>query len=232
MKLKTLAKAALALGLLTTGVITSEGQAVQAKEKQERVQHLYDIKDLHRYYSSESFEFSNISGKVENYNGSNVLLFNQQNQKFQVFLLGKDENKYKEKTHGLDVFAVPELVDLDGRIFSVSGVTKKNVKSIFESLRTPNLLVKKIDDKDGFSIDEFFFIQKEEVSLKELDFKIRKLLIKKYKLYEGSADKGRIVINMKDENKYEIDLSDKLDFERMADVINSEQIKNIEVNLK
>ncbi|HDM2501026.1 TPA: superantigen-like protein, partial [Staphylococcus aureus] len=102
----------------------------------------------------------------------------------------------------------------------------------FESLRTPNLLVKKIDDKDGFSIDEFFFIQKEEVSLKELDFKIRKLLIKKYKLYEGSADKGRIVINMKDENKYEIDLSDKLDFERMADVINSEQIKNIEVNLK
>ncbi|HDZ6500454.1 TPA: superantigen-like protein, partial [Staphylococcus aureus] len=112
------------------------------------------------------------------------------------------------------------------------GVTKKNVKSIFESLRTPNLLVKKIDDKDGFSYDEFFFIQKEEVSLKELDFKIRKLLIKKYKLYEGAADKGRIVINMKDENKYEIDLSDKLGFERMADVINSEQIKNIEVNLK
>ncbi|HDT6993017.1 TPA: superantigen-like protein, partial [Staphylococcus aureus] len=30
----------------------------------------------------------------------------------------------------------------------------------------------------------------------------------------------------------EIDLSDKLDFEHMADVISSEQIKNIEVNLK
>ena len=44
-------------------------------------------------------------------------------------------------------------------------------------------------------------------------------------MYEGAADKGRIVINMKDENKYEIDLSDKLGFERMADVINSEQIK-------
>ncbi len=80
MKLKTLAKATLALGLLTTGVITSEGQAVHAKEKQERVQHLYDIKDLHRYYSSESFEFSNISGKVENYNGSNVVRFNQDGQ--------------------------------------------------------------------------------------------------------------------------------------------------------
>lgn len=54
MKLKTLAKATLALGLLTTGVITSEGQAVKAAEKQERVQHLYDIKDLHRYYSAPS----------------------------------------------------------------------------------------------------------------------------------------------------------------------------------
>ncbi len=56
-----------------------------------------------------------------------------------MFLLGKDENKYKEKTHGLDVFAVPELVDLDGRIFSVSGVTKKNVKSIFEYSKNAEL---------------------------------------------------------------------------------------------
>ncbi|GKS47572.1 superantigen-like protein SSL8 [Staphylococcus argenteus] len=232
MKMKTLAKATLALGLLTTGVITSEGQTVHAKEKNEKKNRLYDTNKLHQYYSGPSYELTNVSGQSQSYYESNVLLFNQQNQKFQVFLLGKDENKYKEKTHGLDVFAVPELVDLEGRIFSVSGVTKKNVKSIFESLRTPNLLVKKIDDKGGFSIDEFFFIQKEEVSLKELDFKIRKLLIKKYKLYEGTSDKGRIVINMKDENKYEIDLSDKLNFERMADVINSEQIKNIEVNLK
>lgn len=96
MKLKTLAKATLALGLLTTGVITSEGQAVKAAEKQERVQHLYDIKDLHRYYSAPSFEYSNISGKVENYNGSNVVRFNQKDQNHQLFLLGKDKDKYKE----------------------------------------------------------------------------------------------------------------------------------------
>ena len=226
MKFTAIAKAIFVLGILTTSVMITENQSVNAKGKYEKMNRLYDTNKLHQYYSGPSYELTNVSGQ------SQGLLFNQQNQKFQVFLLGKDENKYKEKTHGLDVFAVPELVDLDGRIFSVSGVTKKNVKSIFESLRTPNLLVKKIDDKGGFSIDEFFFIQKEEVSLKELDFKIRKLLIKKYKLYEGSADKGRIVINMKDENKYEIDLSDKLDFKRMADVISSEQIKNIEVNLK
>ena len=75
------------------------------------------------------------------------------------------------------------------------------------------------------------FIQKEEVSLKELDFKIRKLLIEKYRLYKGTSDKGRIVINMKDEKKHEIDLSEKLSFERMFDVMDSKQIKNIEVNL-
>ncbi|NFZ28025.1 superantigen-like protein SSL7 [Staphylococcus aureus] len=229
MKLKTLAKATLALGLLTTGVITSEGQAVQAKEKQERVQHLYDIKDLHRYYSSESFEFSNISGKVENYNGSNVVRFNQENQNHQLFLSGKDKDKYKEGLEGQNVFVVKELIDPNGRLSTVGGVTKKNNQS--SETNTP-LFIKKVYGGNLDASIESFLINKEEVSLKELDFKIRKLLIKKYKLYEGAADKGRIVINMKDENKYEIDLSDKLGFERMADVINSEQIKNIEVNLK
>ncbi|KKI58747.1 Exotoxin 13 [Staphylococcus aureus] len=92
---------------------------------------------LHQYYSEESFESTNISVKSEDYYGSNVLNFNQRNKTFKVFLLGDDKNKYKEKTHGLDVFAVPELIDIKGGIYSVSGVTKKNVKSIFESLRTP-----------------------------------------------------------------------------------------------
>ncbi|KSA71365.1 hypothetical protein ACR74_15110 [Staphylococcus aureus] len=71
----------------------------------------------------------------------------------------------------------------------------------------------------------------ELLTLKELDFKIRKLLIEKYRLYKGTSDKGRIVINMKDEKKHEIDLSEKLSFERMFDVMDSKQIKNIEVNL-
>ncbi|SRC68507.1 exotoxin 1 [Staphylococcus aureus] len=96
MKLKTLAKATLALGLLTTGVITSEGQAVKAAEKQERVQHLHDIRDLHRYYSAPSFEYSNISGKVENYNGSNVVRFNQKDQNHQLFLLEKIKKNIKK----------------------------------------------------------------------------------------------------------------------------------------
>ncbi|PZP90148.1 MAG: superantigen-like protein [Staphylococcus capitis] len=182
MKLKTLAKATLALGLLTTGVITSEGQAVHAKEKQERVQHLYDIKDLYRYYSSESFEFSNISGKVENYNGSNVVRFNQEKQNHQLFLLGKDK---VNKVYGGNLDA---------------------------------------------SIDSFL-INKEEVSLKELDFKIRKQLVEKYGLYKGTTKYGKITINLKDEKKEVIDLGDKLQFERMGDVLNSKDIQNIAVTI-
>ncbi|NEF09789.1 superantigen-like protein SSL7 [Staphylococcus aureus] len=231
MKFKKLAIVTLALGLLTTGVIASEGQVVQAKENQERVQHLYDIRDLHQYYSAPSFEYSNISGKVENYNGSNVVRFNQKNQNHQLFLLGKDKEKYKEGFEGQDVFVVQELIDPNGRLSTVGGVTKKNVKSVFGFVSKPDLLVKKTDSPNGMSKNELFLIKKEEVSLKELDFKIRKLLVEKHGLYQGKSKYGKIIINLKNDKKEEIDLSNKLQFERMGDVLDSKDIKNIEVNL-
>lgn len=231
MKLTAIAKATLALGILTTGVMTAESQTVNAKVKLDETQRKYYINMLKDYYSQESYESTNISVKSEDYYGSNVLNFNQRNKNFKVFLIGDDRNKYKELTHGCDVFAVPELIDTKGGIYSVGGITKKNVRSVFGYVSHPGLQVKKVDPKDGFSIKELFFIQKEEVSLKELDFKIRKMLVEKYRLYKGASDKGRIVINMKDEKKHEIDLSEKLSFDRMFDVLDSKQIKNIEVNL-
>ncbi|HCY6873532.1 TPA: superantigen-like protein SSL9 [Staphylococcus aureus] len=231
MKLTAIAKATLALGILTTGVMTAESQTVNAKVKLDETQRKYYINMLKDYYSQESYESTNISVKSEDYYGSNVLNFNQRNKNFKVFLIGDDRNKYKELTHGRDVFAVPELIDTKGGIYSVGGITKKNVRSVFGYVSHPGLQVKKVDPKDGFSIKELFFIQKEEVSLKELDFKIRKMLVEKYRLYKGASDKGRIVINMKDEKKHEIDLSEKLSFDRMFDVLDSKQIKNIGVNL-
>ncbi len=231
MKLTAIAKATLALGILTTGVMTAESQTVNAKVKLDDTQRKYYINMLKDYYSQESYESTNISVKSEDYYGSNVLNFNQRNKNFKVFLIGDDRNKYKELTHGRDVFAVPELIDTKGGIYTVGGITKKNVRSVFGYVSHPGLQVKKVDPKDGFSIKELFFIQKEEVSLKELDFKIRKMLVEKYRLYKGTADKGRIVINMKDEKKHEIDLSEKLSFDRMFDMLDSKQIKNIEVNL-
>ncbi|HHC8865006.1 TPA: superantigen-like protein SSL7 [Staphylococcus aureus] len=228
MKLKTLAKATLALGLLTTGVITSEGQAVQAAEKQERVQHLHDIRDLHRYYSSESFEYSNVSGKVENYNGSNVVRFNPKDQNHQLFLLGKDKEQYKEGLQGQNVFVVQELIDPNGRLSTVGGVTKKNNKT--SETNTP-LFVNKVNGEDLDASIDSFLIQKEEISLKELDFKIRQQLVNNYGLYKGTSKYGKIIINLKDENKVEIDLGDKLQFECMGDVLNSKDIRGISVTI-
>lgn len=228
MKLKTLAKATLALGLLTTGVITSEGQAVQAAEKQERVQHLHDIRDLHRYYSSESFEYSNVSGKVENYNGSNVVRFNPKDQNHQLFLLGKDKEQYKEGLQGQNVFVVQELIDPNGRLSTVGGVTKKNNKT--SETNTP-LFVNKVNGEGLDASIDSFLIQKEEISLKELDFKIRQQLVNNYGLYKGTSKYGKIIINLKDENKVEIDLGDKLQFERMGDVLNSKDIRGISVTI-
>ncbi|MDQ1785412.1 exotoxin beta-grasp domain-containing protein, partial [Staphylococcus aureus] len=70
------------------------------------------------------------------------------------------------------------------------------------------------------------------ISLKELDFKIRQQLVEKYGLYQGTSKYGRITINLKDEKREVIDLSDKLEFERMGDVLNSKDIKGISVTIK
>nr|1V1P_A Chain A, Exotoxin 1 [Staphylococcus aureus] len=195
-------------------------------EKQERVQHLHDIRDLHRYYSSESFEYSNVSGKVENYNGSNVVRFNPQNH--QLFLLGKDKEQYKEGLQGQNVFVVQELIDPNGRLSTVGGVTKKNNKT--SETNTP-LFVNKVNGEDLDASIDSFLIQKEEISLKELDFKIRQQLVNNYGLYKGTSKYGKIIINLKDENKVEIDLGDKLQFERMGDVLNSKDIRGISVTI-
>lgn len=97
MKLTTIAKATLALGILTTVVFTAESQTGHAKVELDETQRKYYINMLHQYYSEESFEPTNISVKSEDYYGSNVLNFKQRNKAFKVFLLGDDKNKYKEK---------------------------------------------------------------------------------------------------------------------------------------
>ncbi len=50
-----------------------------------------------------------------------------------------------------------------------------------------------------------YMITKEEISLKELDFKLRKQLIEKHNLY-GNMGSGTIVIKMKNGGKYTFEL--------------------------
>ena len=95
-------------------MFTAESKAVHAKVELDETQRKYYINMLHQYYSEESFESTNISVKSEDYYGSNVLNFNQRNKTFKVFLVTIKINI--KKKHGLDVFAVPELIDIKGGI--------------------------------------------------------------------------------------------------------------------
>ena len=59
-------------------------------------------------------------------------------------------------------------------------------------------------------------ILKEEISLKELDFKLRKHLIEKYGLYKTLSKDGGIKISLKDGSFYNLDLRTKLKFKHMG----------------
>lgn len=74
MKLKTLAKVTLALGLLSASTMATEGQTGHAKEKQEKKQYLFYTNILKGYYTGKSYKLTNINGKSQEFKGSNVLI--------------------------------------------------------------------------------------------------------------------------------------------------------------
>ncbi|MDT4016920.1 exotoxin beta-grasp domain-containing protein, partial [Staphylococcus aureus] len=96
----------------------------------------------------------------------------------------------------------------------------------------PILNVTKEKGEDAFVKGYPYYIKKEKITLKELDFKLRKHLIEKYGLYKTISKDGRVKISLKDGSFYNLDLRSKLKFKYMGEVIESKQIKDIEVNLK
>ncbi|HHC9657231.1 TPA: superantigen-like protein SSL10 [Staphylococcus aureus] len=232
MKFTTIAKAALALGILTTGVITTEINQVYANQKQKKV-NVHDKEALYRYYSGGTIELTNVTAQRHENSKYSFLRLIENKQKIQVYLAGNDKNKYKEpKNHGLDIFAVIEKKGKYNTLFSVGGVTKTNKKTGNAFVNSPNLKIKNQSEKGSFEKEYPYSIQKEEISLKELDFKLRKHLIESYGLYKTTSKNGSIRIHMKDGGYYTFDLKYKLSFKRMGDVIDGTKIKNIEVNLK
>lgn len=65
---------------------------------------------------------------------------------------------------------VKELIDLNGRLFIVGGVIKKNNKFFEINIY---LFVNKVYGGNLDVLIDLFLINKEEVLLKEFDFKIR-----------------------------------------------------------
>ncbi|HCZ0435531.1 TPA: superantigen-like protein SSL3 [Staphylococcus aureus] len=169
--------------------------------------------DLRAYYTKPSFEFEKQFGFMLK-PWTTVRFMNVIPNRFiyKIALVGKDEKKYKDGPYdNIDVFIVLEDNKYQLKKYSVGGITKTNSK--------------KVDHKAELSIT------KEEISLKELDFKLRKQLIEKHNLY-GNMGSGTIVIKMKNGGKYTFELHKKLQEHRMADVIEGTNIDKIEVNIK
>ncbi|MBE5666191.1 superantigen-like protein [Staphylococcus sp. SS251] len=265
MKMTTIAKASLALGLLTAGVTTT--QAVKAekastapstniKEPQPTstaitpsssnvdtpqpqstnpatlpIEINPKYKDLRAYYTKPSYEFEKQFGFMLK-PWTTVRFMNVIPNWFiyKIALVGKDDKKYKDGPYdNIDVFIVLEDNKYQLKKYSVGGITKTNSKKVDHKAE---LNITKVDDKAKISSDvSEYKITKEEVSLKELDFKLRKQLIEQHNLY-GNIGSGTIVIKMKNGGKYTFELHKKLQEHRMADVIEGTNIDKIEVNIK
>ncbi|SUJ77675.1 superantigen-like protein SSL4 [Staphylococcus aureus] len=189
------------------------------------------FKDLRAYYTKPSLEFKNEIGIILK-KWTTIRFMNVVPDYFiyKIALVGKDDKKYGEGVHrNVDVFVVLEENNYNLEKYSVGGITKSNSKKVDHKA---GVRITKEDNKGTISHDvSEFKITKEQISLKELDFKLRKQLIEKNNLY-GNVGSGKIVIKMKNGGKYTFELHKKLQENRMADVIDVTNIDNIEVNIK
>ncbi|HCU7138787.1 TPA: superantigen-like protein SSL4 [Staphylococcus aureus] len=190
------------------------------------------FKDLRAYYTKPSLEFKNEIGIILK-KWTTIRFMNIVPDYFiyKIALVGKDDKKNDEGVHrNVDVFVVLEEKNKYGvERYSVGGITKSNSKKVDHKA---GVRITKEDNKGTISHDvSEFKITKEQISLKELDFKLRKQLIENHNLY-GNVGSGKIVINMKNGGKYTFELHKKLQENRMADVIDGTNIDNIEVNIK
>ncbi|MEN0409864.1 superantigen-like protein SSL4 [Staphylococcus aureus] len=189
------------------------------------------FKDLRAYYTKPSIEFKNEIGIILK-KWTTIRFMNVVPDYFiyKIALVGKDDKKYGEGVHrNVDVFVVLEENNYNLEKYSVGGITKSNSKKVDHKA---GVRITKEDNKGIISHDvSEFKVTKEQISLKELDFKLRKQLIEKNNLY-GNVGSGKIVIKMKNGGKYTFELHKKLQENRMADVIDGTNIDNIEVNIK
>ncbi|HGZ9287898.1 exotoxin [Staphylococcus aureus] len=210
MKMTAIAKASLALSILATGVITSTAQTVNASEHESKYENVTkDIFDLRDYYSRASKELKNVTGYRYSKGGKHYLIFDKNRKFTRIQIFGKDiERIKKRKNPGLDIFVVKEAENRNGTVYSYGGVTKKNQGAYYDYLSAPRFVIKK-EVGAGVSVHvKRYYIYKEEISLKELDFKLRQYLIQDFDLYK------------------------KLQTNRMSDVIDGRNIEKIEANIR
>ncbi|HAR4763852.1 TPA: superantigen-like protein, partial [Staphylococcus aureus] len=147
-----------------------------------------------------------------------------------ISLVGSDKDKYNEEVNpDIDVFVVREGNGRQADNHSIGGVTKTNRGVYYDYIHSPILEIKKGNEEPQNSL---YQIYKENISLKELDYRLRERAIKQHGLYSNGLKQGQITITMKDGKSHTIDLSQKLEKERMGDSIDGRQIQKILVEMK
>ncbi|MCS5093443.1 superantigen-like protein SSL1, partial [Staphylococcus aureus] len=220
------AKASLALGMLATGVITSNVQSVQAKTEVKQ----QSESELKHYYNKPVLERKNVTGYKYTEKGKDYIDVIVDNQYSQISLVGSDKDKFKDGDNSnIDVFILREGDSRQATNYSIGGVTKTNSQPFIDYIHTPILEIKKGKEEPQSSL---YQIYKEDISLKELDYRLRERAIKQHGLYSNGLKQGQITITMKDGKSHTIDLSQKLEKERMGDSIDGRQIQKILVEMK
>ncbi|CAC6481274.1 exotoxin [Staphylococcus aureus] len=226
MKFKAIAKASLALGMLATGVITSNVQSVQAKTEVKQ----QSESELKHYYNKPVLERKNVTGYKYTEKGKDYIDVIVDNQYSQISLVESDKDKFKDGDNSnIDVFILREGDSRQATNYSIGGVTKTNSQPFIDYIHTPILEIKKGKEEPQSSL---YQIYKEDISLKELDYRLRERAIKQHGLYSNGLKQGQITITMKDGKSHTIDLSQKLEKERMGDSIDGRQIQKILVEMK
>ncbi|EGQ0320970.1 exotoxin [Staphylococcus pseudintermedius] len=234
MKQSTILKVSLAVGILTTGVGIHSQAAAFASEAHAQNVHS-EAQQLKDYYSKTYFEYNDVTGYVEDNNKLSVVT--PQETLVSVSLVGKDLSKYTDKANGynhLDLFVVPEGTDRSAETKSIGGITKTNQRSYYDYVKKPNIIInKKYGELTSSMSTNDFSINKEEVSLKELDFKLRQKLINEYGLYQNGSSNGKIVIKIGDNDKdiMTLELNKKLQEHRMSDTVDVNKIQQITIDL-
>ncbi|EGQ4047272.1 exotoxin [Staphylococcus pseudintermedius] len=233
MKQSTILKVSLAVGILTTGVGIHSQAAAFASEAHAQNVHS-EAQQLKDYYSKTYFEYNNVTGYVES---GKLDVVTPHQTLVSISLLGKDASTYtdKEKAYdGLDLFVVPEGTDRSAETKSIGGITKTNQRSYYDYVKKPNIIInKKYGELTSSMSTNDFSINKEEVSLKELDVKLRKMLMKEYGLYQNGSSNGKIVIKIGDNDKdiMTLELNKKLQEHRMSDTVDVNKIQQITIDL-
>ncbi|EGQ1308991.1 exotoxin SpEX [Staphylococcus pseudintermedius] len=233
MKQSTILKVSLAVGILTTGVGIHSQAAAFASEAHAQNVHS-EAQQLKDYYSKTYFEYNDVTGYVE---GGKLDVVTPHGTAVSVSLVGKDLSKYTDKANEynhLDLFVVPEGTDRSAETKSIGGITRTNQATYHDYVKRPNIVINRTSGivTSSMSTNDFS-INKEEVSLKELDFKLRQKLINEYGLYQNGSSNGKIVIKIGDNDKdiMTLELNKKLQEHRMSDTVDVNKIQQITIDL-